>query len=179
MNAMARPGKRFNIGEQSSKLESSKKVLLAGAMTFLDHRCSYCVCGNDELGEQIQEYTMAKKVKIKDADMIFVPLGSVKTEEIEKILGQGKSGTLAQPHQSVTLLIETKERDNGEKVILEGPGIDGEIQIKVSGEEMSWMKEREKQNYEFPCGVDLIFCTENGEIMGLPRTTKVKKGGEV
>lgn len=182
MNAMARPGTIFNIREQAEKLECEKGTLLAGALTFLDSRCGCFVCGEEELREQIQEYTMAKDVKPDEADMILVPAGSGK-EKIRELMEKGKSGTLAEPHKSATFLIEVDAlgdscKEEAVSVTLQGPGIDKEIRIIVPETCLEWMEERDRQMYEFPCGVDLVFCTGDGQIMGIPRTTKIKEGGE-
>ncbi|TBL70524.1 phosphonate C-P lyase system protein PhnH [Paenibacillus thalictri] len=60
---------------------------------------------------------------------------------------------------------------------LSGPGIRGTQFCCLSGVSPAWLKVREAINDEYPMGVDMYFFTESGELMALPRTTKLSKEG--
>lgn len=173
MNAMARPGVIFSIQESAYKLKSGEKTALAIGLTLLDNRCRYYVLDDSDLAEIIKEQTIAVESEANEADFVFVPYQE--NGEESNLLACGKVGTLGQPHKSAMFFVELPCFDGAEKLLLEGPGIDGSREIKLPKEGMKWMKVRLEQQYEFPCGVDILFYTSKGDIMGIPRT--VQTGG--
>jgi alpha-D-ribose 1-methylphosphonate 5-triphosphate synthase subunit PhnH len=58
---------------------------------------------------------------------------------------------------------------------LQGPGIRGEATIRVRGLEPAWMHIREALNEEFPRGIDIWLLDKNGNLIGIPRTTRIKE----
>lgn len=176
MNALARPGKIFFIGDSAAKLENEHKTLLAVALTFLDNGCKYFTSEKQEWSEEIRERTMAFGSDVEEADFLLIPRTDTETVNCSELFQRAKSGSLAEPHKSALFFIELDSLTQGEGLWLEGPGIKEKIQVNLPENGRMWLEEREKQEYEYPCGVELIFCTPEGEIMGIPRS--VKTGGE-
>lgn len=176
MNALARPGKVFSVNEASAKLEGEHKTLTAIAFTFLDNRCKYFTCGEQEWSETIKERTLSAAVEPEEADFLLITSAGAEATECSEWVSKAKSGSLPEPHKSALFLIELESLTQGEALCLKGPGIQKERNITIPAAGKRWLEEREKQEYEYPCGIDFIFCTPDGELMGIPRTTKV--GGE-
>lgn len=175
MNALARPGRIFSIGEQVEKLEGDNRVLTAAALSLLDNRCRYYVHQDEGLAEQLRELTMAVRSGPETADYIFVPDNGAVSPSGEMLLEKGKRGTLPEPHKSAVFLVMVESFAGGKKAALTGPGVDGKIEADLPAQAAAWLKERDNQGYEFPCGVEIIFCTGQGELTGIPRS--VKAGG--
>ncbi|WP_310605030.1 phosphonate C-P lyase system protein PhnH [Anaerosporobacter sp.] len=173
MNAMARPGKIFSIQEVVEKMECDNKVLTLVGLTVLDNRCQYYVHNNMDLIEELREQTMAVFSTIEEADFVLIPKAEMSQEEVDELLNSGKIGTLAEPHKSATYVIVVDSLTEGENILLSGPGIKEKIAISLPSEAVTWLEARNEQEYEFPCGIDLLFCTEAGDFMAIPRTSKV------
>lgn len=176
MNAMANPGKIFNINSQCEKLVINDKVPAAIAMTLMDNRSRLYVEGNEELYALIREKTLAVKSNAEDADFIITTDIENMVEYNLHLLDCAKVGTLSEPHKSAMLLVEIKEFAGKDKLVFEGPGIENSREVNLPEAAAMWLRKRNEKNYEFPCGIDILFYTNNGEIMGIPRTLKV--GGE-
>lgn len=176
MNAMAKPGTVFKIEEQIKKIASDHKAVTAIAMTLMDNRTRFYITNCDELLTDIREKTMAVKSNAENADFLI----AVDVENMMDcgtcLLDCAKVGTLPEPHKSATIIV-CLDNFGGETLTLTGPGIDGEKVIGLPESGILWMKKRASKNYEFPCGVDILFCTDKGELMGIPRT--VKTGGDL
>ena len=88
-------------------------------------------------------------------------------------MSQAKIGTLAEPHKSAAVFVMTDSLEGGEERELSGPGIDGMIRITLPDEGRMWIEERQKMEFEFPCGLELYFVTPQGDLMGVPRKTRI------
>lgn len=173
MNALARPGKVYSIKDSSRKLKGEHKALTAAALTLMDNRCRYFAKGEKEWEEEIRERTLAVQTEAEDADFWLITGQEAGCYEI---LEKAKCGTLPAPHKAALIFVELESLTGGEEMWMEGPGIKDRIQTTLANEGRKWLKERDKQEYEYPCGVDFVFCTPEGEIMGVSRT--VKAGGK-
>ena len=91
---------------------------------------------------------------------------------IKDVFNEAKRGTLTNPQQSATILIETDYLSNGNQLTLEGPGIELTENVEIAGSEF-WMTERARAVEEYPLGIDIILIDQNSNIMCLPRTTNI------
>lgn len=173
MNALARPGQVFSIRNSVEKLEVEHQTLTAVALTLLDNRCKYFTNGTQEWSDVIREKTMSLPSSPENADFFLISKQEAGGCEL---LGKGKAGSLAEPHKSALFLVELESLEGEEDLRLKGPGIKEEIQVMLSATGRKWIEEREKQEYEYPCGIDIIFCTPEGSLMGIPRTVMVGGG---
>ena len=174
MNAMAKPGTVFSIKEQSDKLEEQNSVPLAIAMTFMDNRCTVYVDGNDDLLSMIREKTLAVKSDLEKADFVVVPEVEEKESLGVELLDSAKVGTLPEPHKSAMVIVGLHAIEGDTALVLEGPGVKGQKKVTFSQAAAMWLARRETLKYEFPCGTDILFYTDSGEIKGIPRTLKVE-----
>lgn len=171
LEAMANPCRRLSVREQADKMYGDDVILLAFAMTLLDNEMTFNTCGDTVLASDIALLTLAQNTDTDKADFIFVSDCS----ELENVFAKAKCGTLADPQLSATIIIRYSD-DEYEKERLYGAGINGTVEIMLPKEAIKAMELRDKQNYEYPQGVDMIFASDNGDIFCIPRL--VMKDGE-
>ena len=171
LEAMANPTRVVNIKESADKLYGAHPEFLALAMTLLDNEVSFNTCENHSLSEEIASLTLAKREQIDAADFIFVC--DPNPQNIKNMIENVKCGTLSDPHKSATVII----RDNGRpahRLTLSGPGIAGCINIGATQTMKDAIILRDAQNYEYPQGIDLIFISNKGELLAIPRLTRME-----
>ena len=179
LNCLARPGTKENITTESKGINLAlplSKNLMALAFTVLDSEVSFAVAGKEQpaMEKRIQQLTYAKKASIVQADYIFLTQ-EVSAAKVCEAITEAKKGTLLNPHASATLIIEVADLDagnNAERIFIKGPGIKGEKAIAVFGAN-NWLQAREIKNAEFPLGIDMFFLDTAGNILALPRTTRI------
>jgi alpha-D-ribose 1-methylphosphonate 5-triphosphate synthase subunit PhnH len=86
------------------------------------------------------------------------------------------AGSQEYPDRSTTVVFELTALTGGQPLLLEGPGIDGAIEIAPTGLpphfEAMWAENRAL----CPRGVDIVLAA-GSQILCLPRTVKIKKQG--
>ncbi|MBP3952695.1 phosphonate C-P lyase system protein PhnH [Bacillus suaedae] len=179
LDCMARPGK---IGALQIEVEAEfiSSGLLQIALTLLDREVSFSIMAKEK--EKIRRYlkwnTFSEESEACDADYLFIDT-SLTSVQIAEVMRNAKRGTLADPHQSATFVVYIEElfaEDIGLR--LSGPGIKNQRQVALSKHIERWLGEREMVNEEYPLGVDMIFVNSVGELLALPRTTKVERVDE-
>ena len=171
LDAMANPGRRCGIRQQSEKLFGGEAEFLALAMTLLDASVSFCVPENPELTEQIILLTHARPAPVEQADYLFV----TRAEQLAQMIESVKEGTLENPHSSATLLVKVPQGQPERAVLISGPGVDGQAEISVPPAVMDAARLRDQQEYEYPQGIDLIFLLPAGELLCLPRLVRMEE----
>jgi alpha-D-ribose 1-methylphosphonate 5-triphosphate synthase subunit PhnH len=81
-------------------------------------------------------------------------------------------GTLIAPHESCTLIIQVPCITNDEQILLSGPGIKTQKNMAIEGLTSQHVDFFISNNQQYPCGVDIIFCSPT-HIAALPRSTTV------
>lgn len=81
-------------------------------------------------------------------------------------------GTLLQPEQGATVVLDCQAVGEGPAVRLSGPGIDGTAELRVLGLDARWWAARAAW-CSFPLGIDLILCDAR-RIACIPRTAAVE-----
>ena len=162
LDAMAHPGQCYSI----TVIPDEGPAALVVLSTLLDNEVTLSdphaiLCSNDWSMLQVKE-ALAEQADYIVCDgkqsPIFLP----------------KLGTLPCPEQSATLVLIVKELGSGDlQLHLEGPGIDGNRNLMISGLNSDWLERREDWVSSFPLGVDLIIV-DNKQLAAIPRTTKVE-----
>lgn len=175
VHSMSRPGTISTIeGEVNPQIPCYHATFLT-TLTLLDAEVRFhVVSDNRNLGKVIADYTLAKECSIEEADYIFVPNGA-KEEVVLEALRKCKVGTLMDPQNSATWIIEQDVLQNSESIVLTGPGVKEEAALQLDVSEEFWIIRNEKVK-EFPLGVDLIF-TDSVSLVCVPRTTNVSVNG--
>lgn len=176
LHCMSRPGTIKSMRNLTGELPASSEGLPATfitALTLLDREASFALVGEHtkELEEQIAAYTMAVQERLSAADYVFITKQATK-EQIVNVFREVKIGTLVNPQQSVTIILESEFSDEGE-LTLEGPGIKTTAELSIANSK-DWLEERQIANKEFPLGVDMILVNDQSNIVCIPRTTVIK-----
>lgn len=170
LTGMSNPGRILSIAKQAEKLYGNYPAFLALAITLLDNEVTFCTCGNPELREDISLLTLSKETDMEEADFLFVD----KAELLPEVFARAKCGTLADPQKSATIFIRT-EIEGDHTLNLYGAGIDREVELTVSDIVEATVNQRDSQAYEYPQGVDLIFVSDDSEILCIPRLVLQKE----
>jgi len=184
LDVMARPGKLANISDHSRHIERATDLspgLIAIALTLIDREVTFAVhtVNNRSVENYLQVKTMSQVAPIDSADYVFIEQ-ALDQSDIESFVEQMKAGTLQNPHLSSTVIlrVEALTIDRVEssdlQLTLSGPGIKEFRRCFVRGFSPTWLEARYKKNKEFPIGIDMILVTGDGDMMALPRTTKIE-----
>lgn len=159
MNVLSMPG---TVEKIEPLFESN---MLAIANTLLYSEVSFFYNGKEEFSI-IEAITNAKKQEPEEADYIF-------SDELNEFLfNKGKIGTSKDPEYSSTFIFKCKNFD-GLNVRLSGPGINGHKDVELPVDK-SFVEFFSEKNSYYPLGNEVFFLNENGEIMGITRTTKME-----
>lgn len=167
LKAMSYPGEQVSIAEEREKLFGNYPALLAAAMTLLDNEVTFAAMGNNELSHDIRLVTLSQETDPDKADYLFV----TKAEQLSDAFEFAKCGTLTDPHTSATIIIRDDEAPCG-TIYLSGPGINGVREYACSALICEAIAARDKQVYEYPQGVDMIFISDSGRLTAVPRLVK-------
>lgn len=166
LEAMANPTRKVSLRECAQKFHGGLTPLLTIGMTLLDNEVSFYTHGDEPLSDQLVSLTLSQRAALEAADFLFVPSAA----DAEAIIPFAKYGTLRDPHLSATVIV----LDNGAGVHpmrLYGPGIDGVAELVVSDAAHAAILARDRQCYEYPQGIDLMFVSGEGELYAIPRLT--------
>ena len=78
------------------------------------------------------------------------------------------------PDRSTTVALAIQSVSGGQNLTLTGPGIDGSITIAPRGLPADFLAQWAENGAQFPRGVDLLLVAD-GQLIGLPRTTRIKE----
>jgi alpha-D-ribose 1-methylphosphonate 5-triphosphate synthase subunit PhnH len=84
-------------------------------------------------------------------------------------------GTQEYPDRSTTIVLEVSALEGGATLTQRGPGINGHCHVSPSGLPGDFIAQWEGNRELFPRGVDLLLVA-GGQVMGLPRSTRIEEG---
>jgi phosphonate C-P lyase system protein PhnH len=164
LDALANPGRAASIASYVKRFDEAGQWL-APAMTLLDGETGFFWNGAPEIAREISFLTGSTLTSLARADFVFLPAPALPAEILEQV----KVGGHLAPHDSALLLIATDGEDPA-PVILRGPGIPTEGRaVMLSHTERAWLEAREDQEFEYPCGVEMIFLREDASILAIAR----------
>ena len=172
LGAMSRPGRvvmlRGHLPEPPRPFAAATYALLLG---LADHETALWT--DDECLEaigSIRFHTGARHVDDpKRADFAVVTRGTTLPPLEQFALGESDY-----PDRSTTLLIQVESLRLGQRMRLQGPGIDGTEVLTVDGLPDDFSTVMAANRRRFPLGVDLVLVA-GPAIVGLPRTTIVEE----
>ena len=86
-------------------------------------------------------------------------------------------GSHEYPDRSTTLVIQCERFDSGFEVELSGPGLKAAHICSVAGATAGLWQDLWRNHQRFPLGFDVLFVTA-GQVMGLPRSTRITLPGD-
>lgn len=183
LDAMARPGtvRQLPALDEHTPIPSTTG-LAAVAQTLLDHEVTFAlVPGDEETGAETSGATLAyirsvtgcRNVSTSDADYVFA-LGAPPAG----LAAQLKRGQPAYPDEGATLvsLVPSLDGATGNSVNLSGPGVPGGTIANIPGWSIDDLASLAEANAAAPLGIDVILVDAGGQVMCLPRTTRISAG---
>lgn len=164
LTAMSNPARRVNIKPFADKLYGENTALLALAMTLLDNEVSFNACDNAALADEIVSLTLSREEALEAADYIFI----TDADKLSSAIAYAKCGTLRDPHQSATMIVKNAGPDAC-RLRIYGPGVRGTGELFTTELVRQALDLRDRQYYEYPQGVDMIFVSAAGDLFSLPR----------
>lgn len=175
LQAVSRPGRIFRL--EALGEESPFAAAMAIGECLLDPEVSLCVIGGSgaqTLRTALVGSTGVRTESIETADFVFVC----------GVQSQGgvclaKRGRLEFPEEGATLVYcmesQPAEVSDRFRIRLTGPGITGQggIAPEMHGVPVKEFQELVAVNADYPLGVDAFFVRPNGELMALPRSTRI------
>jgi alpha-D-ribose 1-methylphosphonate 5-triphosphate synthase subunit PhnH len=170
LRAMSRPG---SIGQLPRHGEASgqQEMLVGMLRSLIDNEVGFFVLDDpsERLSLEISRSTGSVRKDSAEADFLIYPEGTSRGT----VTG-ARRGTLEYPDSGATALyLVEKLAESGGPLALLGPGIDGCVRPAISapaGAELALLREA---NAEFPLGLDAIFLDRDGQVMCLPRSTRI------
>jgi alpha-D-ribose 1-methylphosphonate 5-triphosphate synthase subunit PhnH len=176
LQAMSRPGRVLRLDALDAV--SSFAATMAVGECLLDPEVSLCVIGNGRaltFQSALVGSTQVRTESPERADFIFVcgmrSQGGVRL---------AKRGRLESPEEGATLVYCMDSQptcaSDRFRIRLTGPGIaeQGGIAPEMRGIPVEEFQELTAVNADYPLGVDAFFVRPNGEVMALPRSTRIR-----
>jgi alpha-D-ribose 1-methylphosphonate 5-triphosphate synthase subunit PhnH len=176
LQALSRPGRvvRLEPVDGPGPFAAARAV----AECLLDSDVGFCVAGNGgaaALQAAIAGATGARVSPLEEADFIFFVEGGGRGG-----VCRARRGALESPEDGATLVycVDPPPAGGAERfrVRLTGPGIPGAggIAPEMAGITVEAFQALVIVNADFPLGVDAFFVRPDGELMGLPRSTRIQ-----
>lgn len=96
---------------------------------------------------------------------------------MEEVLRHAKQGTYVDPHKSATIILLCGSINGTEQLNLCRPGVKDVKTVWVSPYIKKVIALRNSLQIEYPLGVDLVFTDSSGNLLGIPRFTKIVEQG--
>lgn len=175
LQAMGQPGRTFRL--QLPLDISSFSAMTAVADCLLDPEVAFAVIGNGSASDLERTLCQRNGGRVSDitgADYLFVT-------DLEMIGGfsEVRCGDITNPENGATIIyhMDTLRKDGTGRfrVRLQGPGIEHPAGIAPEMREltMELLKELAEINADYPLGVDAVFVRPGGEVMCIPRSTRI------
>jgi phosphonate C-P lyase system protein PhnH len=169
LGSLSNPGRAAGITRYADQFARDGRWL-ALAVTLLDNETGFYWNGAAETKDEIYFLTGSSSASIGRADFVFLPEPAGPNE----ILGSVKPGTHIDPHDSAMIIVEAGGLPEI-NAALSGPGVPpGGRSASFSSAERAWLEARDKQGYEYPCGVELVFLRDGGELLSITRKVAVQ-----
>jgi alpha-D-ribose 1-methylphosphonate 5-triphosphate synthase subunit PhnH len=158
--------------------EPAIAAAMAIAECLLDSEVGFCATGSafaHGLQRAIAEATGARTECLEAADFVFFSEGDSRGG-----VHRAKRGRSEFPEEGATLVycLESPPAEVSDRfrVRLTGPGIPepSGIAPEMRGIPVQAFQDLMIVNADYPLGVDAFFVRPNGEVMGLPRSTRIR-----
>jgi alpha-D-ribose 1-methylphosphonate 5-triphosphate synthase subunit PhnH len=173
LDALANPGRPVDLSRHAAQFAAHGQWL-APALTLLDNETGFFCDGIPDAAEEIRFLSGGVPVPLEAADFVFLAGERAGASCSGPVLARVKRGTLIDPHDSALLCIAAGGQAELSRT-LRGPGIPPEgRELRLSAAEAAWLRARDAQGFEYPCGVELIFMRNDYSITAVTRKATVE-----
>lgn len=175
LDAMAHPGRILRI---APALECPLPLLSPAAaicLTLADYDTPLWLDARLQASEVLDYLRFHTGARI-EADMAKASFLLCTQASAAPALAAANRGSAEYPDASATLIVQLPSFAPGEKLVLRGPGIDGEQSFTSCGIDRSFWDLMAENHRLFPLGLDVFFATST-EIAALPRSTHIEREG--
>lgn len=173
MDALARPGTTQSLSFESTPPAPLTAGLAAVALTILDHDTAVwldpSLAESDAVVGWLAFHTGAP-ITTEPQNAAFALITSA---DLLPSFERFNQGTDEYPDRSTTIVLAVPSLTGGTSLTLRGPGIKGEATVSPTGLPEDFVSQRAANRERFPRGIDLLL-TAGGQVIGLPRSTRVE-----
>ena len=168
LSAFAFPGR---VSQLPRELVARMPALCLPMLALTDIETTMCAPDQPELQAEIATITGARTVASRDAQ--FVMHDAMPTDETTLSLSRG---TTYQPELGCRLVLAWTPPASSDsiEVKLSGPGVVNGTTLAVSSASAAFLAARSVANSRSPMGIDCWLVSAPGEVVGLPRTTRIE-----
>lgn len=167
LSALAQPGRPVQIPHAAFGAPSNP-WLAAALLTLVDHETSLACIDEDATESFVRARTGAQRATPEAADFVLVGAAALTPALLRSV----KRGSFAYPDDSATLFIDVPRDAAMWTCSVSGPGIAGTRHTELALPEAA-VEALQEANAQYPCGVDVLSIDAQGQLVGLPRTTRI------
>lgn len=172
MDALAQPGTRRPLVGDAVPPAPMTAELAALALMLCDHDAPVWLAGTLSSSEAVRDWLAFHTGAPIAAEPQLASFALATNAEDLPSFDRFNQGTDEYPDRSTTIILAVPSFEGGTAMTLRGPGIESETVIAPSGLPADFIAQRARNRERFPCGVDLLLVAP-GEVLGLPRTTRI------
>ena len=175
MNALANPGMPQNLVTPPSIGSSISAELVSILLTVSDHDTSIWLDNplrsDAAILEFVKFHSGAPVVREPGRAVFAFATAAAQLPRLD----QFNLGTQEYPDRSTTVVLAVEALTGGAELIIRGPGIKGHGHISPVGLPGDFVAQWAANRELFPRGIDLLLVAP-GQVMGLPRSTRIAEG---
>jgi alpha-D-ribose 1-methylphosphonate 5-triphosphate synthase subunit PhnH len=171
LDALSRPGTVGTLPSDVLGVEAPAALLVPLALADLEVSLAVLEPSAPGWVGGLATATGARPASVERADLV-VGLRAPRPDEVRGL----RRGTADRPDLGCRLVLAcTALGASGEVVCdLTGPGVEGTVELGVSGLPVETVEAIVAVNRRFPLGVDTFLVAADGRVAGLPRSTQVR-----
>ncbi|GEM_PF-912748 len=176
LKAFSQPGSIQDLSAELKQMDQAipiENILVLVARTLLDPETSFSVVGRDteNWASWINRLTYCRPVPPEQRSSFVFTDARTDSGFVSDAVSLADSGDLIDPQLGSTVIVLVQDFI-GKDVLLSGPGIKTTTSITLPFYDL-WKQVRDEKVKEFPLGIDMLFITPKGSLIGIPRTTKI------
>jgi alpha-D-ribose 1-methylphosphonate 5-triphosphate synthase subunit PhnH len=170
LTALSRPGQPVQLPHAAFGAPANPWVA-AALLTLVDHETTLACVDEDATETFVRARTGARKAPLEAADFVLLEAAALSPAIARTV----KRGSFAYPDDSATLLIDVAANSERWLYATSGPGIAGTRTTELPFAP-ALVDALQEVNAQYPCGVDVLSIDAQGQLVGLPRTTRIVSG---
>jgi alpha-D-ribose 1-methylphosphonate 5-triphosphate synthase subunit PhnH len=167
LEALSRPGMAYAVPVAAADAPRNP-WLTSVLLTLLDHETSFAADADRGTEEFVRARTNARVGTAATADFVLTDSDSL----VPALIRSLKCGSLAYPDDSATLIVDVLPDADRRSCRVAGPGMYAphDVHLALMPEQCAALAE---VNAQYPCGIDVLLIDAAGDLIGLPRTTRI------